>query len=141
MANSIFFTGFPEVPWQDMPMKPVEAMESDLEVALDAQRSLMVECGVANIPTDIAFSLTIQSLVTEAMEAGVDFPNLSKPWKKNLEVDLEALKMEWIDVFHYWLQGCWLLGMDANEVNMLYHQKNRENFNRIQEKLKGAKTI
>ncbi len=137
MAKSLFFDGFPEQPWYETPLKPVEQMEGDIELMLDAQRSLMQECGVQDIPNDIAFFLTIQSLIAEAGEAGIDFPNLSKPWKKELTVSLPDLQEEWIDVLHYWLQGAEILGLDANTINELYHRKNRKNFNRISQKLKA----
>ncbi|MGL5579410.1 MAG: hypothetical protein ACRDCE_00330 [Cetobacterium sp.] len=65
-----------------------------------------------------------------------------KPWKKNhvefnnrpfaelSEEDQKAVKMELIDQWHFFMCKFLALGMNSAEIMELYHEKNKENFDR-----------
>ena len=56
------------------------------------------------------------------MEALENFKDLSKPWKRNTEADIEHVKGEVIDQLFFVLQSCVALGMDSAEVFERYNQ-------------------
>lgn len=142
--DTLYFKGFPEIDWFDKPVPTTEQLEEDdFAMMLDAQRSLMVECELENIPVDLLLNLTLGNISDEALEAGRFFGDLTKPWKINLDAPLDDIKEELIDVLHFLLQAFIIVDMNANDIYSLYLQKNRKNWQRIQEKLKelDAKTI
>ena len=52
-----------------------------------------------------------------------------KFWKKG-EDDIQNLKVEMVDILHFWVSMCTVIGMDANEVFELYQKKNNLNHKR-----------
>lgn len=52
-----------------------------------------------------------------------------KFWKKG-ENDWDNAKVELVDILHFWVSMCTVLGMDANEVFALYEKKNKLNHKR-----------
>lgn len=53
-----------------------------------------------------------------------------KWWKNPKEVDMDAVKEEFVDVLHFFVSMCIKAGMDSNELHRLYLMKNKENFDR-----------
>lgn len=111
-----------------------------LAFLMNKQRILMSACEVENLAPDVAFLVTQLALVDEAMEALENFKDLSKPWKRNTEADIEHVKGEVIDQLFFVLQSCVALGMDSAEVFERYNQKHTENIQRIINKRKGMDT-
>jgi len=50
-----------------------------------------------------------------------------KPWAKSEYVNLEAARGEWIDMFHFMLNGALLLGLDEAEIKRRYDAKHAKN--------------
>ena len=50
-----------------------------------------------------------------------------KPWAKSAHVNLEAARGEWIDMFHFMLNGALLLGLDDDEIKTRYDAKHAKN--------------
>lgn len=109
---------------------------TDLEKIFNSQRLLMSACGIDSMEAWRAFYVTVFALIGEAVEAGHNFQDLTKPWKKNVEVDIEDLKEEVIDQFFFVVQESILLGMTAEEFVESYFKKSIKNFERIVEKLR-----
>ena len=137
MKSSLFFFLFNH-DWYNAPKKPVEDMDSELEIMFDAQRALMEACGVQDIPADIALVVTSNALAAEVAESTEFFNDITKPWKKVLAVDVEHSKEEVIDEFHFIMQKAIILGMTWEEFFALYMKKNAVNWQRINQKLRGA---
>jgi len=131
-------------------LSPSSAFESDkddsqseeeaIRKLMNLQRALMHACGVFDLPPDIALLVTATALHGETVELVNFFGDLTKPWKRQKEIHLPAVKEEAIDNLHFLLQIFVLLGMDAQEVVELYVKKNRLNFERIRAKL-GAESV
>lgn len=116
------------------------AFESDTEklaTILNLQRVLMSACQVEVLNPDVAFLVTELALLDEVMEGVENFKNLSKPWKRNTELDVEATKGEVIDQLFFVIQAAILLGMTAEEIFARYKAKNSENIERIIRKREG----
>jgi dimeric dUTPase (all-alpha-NTP-PPase superfamily) len=61
-----------------------------------------------------------------------------KWWKNPKEINLDNIKEELIDVFHFFMSMCLKVDMSADEVYQRYIEKNKENFKRqygVSEKL------
>lgn len=56
-----------------------------------------------------------------------------KWWSDVSELDEEAAKEELIDILHFWLSAALLLGMDGEEIEDIYFQKNEVNNERQDE--------
>jgi dimeric dUTPase (all-alpha-NTP-PPase superfamily) len=52
-----------------------------------------------------------------------------KWWKKDPD-NIDNLKIELVDMLHFWVSMCTLVGMDAKEVFELYAKKNKLNHDR-----------
>ncbi|RAP31948.1 dUTPase [Candidatus Marinamargulisbacteria bacterium SCGC AG-414-C22] len=55
-----------------------------------------------------------------------------KWWKKDGD-DWDNVKVELVDMLHFWVSMCTMAGMDAKEVFELYAKKNKLNFKRQDE--------
>lgn len=53
-----------------------------------------------------------------------------KWWKNPKEINLNNVKEELVDIFHFFMSMCLKVGMDADEVYERYIEKNKENFKR-----------
>ncbi len=53
-----------------------------------------------------------------------------KWWKNPKEINMNNVKEELIDIFHFFMSMCLKVGMDADEVYARYIEKNKENFKR-----------
>jgi dimeric dUTPase (all-alpha-NTP-PPase superfamily) len=51
-----------------------------------------------------------------------------KWWKNPKPVDIGAVKGELVDILHFFVSMCLNAGMGAEELHLLYLQKNKENF-------------
>ncbi len=60
-----------------------------------------------------------------------------KWWKKDGD-DWDNVKVELVDMLHFWVSMCTLVGMDAKEVFELYAKKNKLNFKRQDEGYKDG---
>lgn len=138
--DCMYFEGFPK-PWYDKPPVPLERLEEQIDFLEDSQLGLMYECELDSIPPDMLLYLTLGNIIGEATEAAEYFGDITKPWKKNLEVNTEHIKEELIDVLHFLLQAFIILDMDGNEVFSSYIEKNRSNFRRIMAKRREAENV
>lgn len=76
----------------------------------------------------------IHEIVEEEAETGW------KPWAKSRHVNLESMKGEWIDQFHFFLNKALAMGMDAEEIQRLYDGKHAKNAKRQEEGYDGVST-
>lgn len=72
-----------------------------------------------------AIAYAIQNEATEAQNS-LNW----KWWKQRTDVDIEELKEEWIDLFHFWLDGAIELNMTPNDIKRIYKKKNQVNHKR-----------
>lgn len=64
------------------------------------------------------YAQALQNEVVEFLEgAGFKF------WSKDFECDVQNLKVEVIDMLHFWLSLCLLLRMDEEDIVKIYKQK------------------
>lgn len=76
----------------------------------------------------------IHEIVEEESETGW------KPWAKSRHVNLEAMRGEWIDQFHFFLNKALALGMNAEMIEQLYNGKHAKNAKRQEEGYDGVST-
>lgn len=69
----------------------------------------------------------LKALQDEARELGEEIP--WKWWSKE-SLDLEAIRVEIVDILHFWISMALVSGMDAAEVHRLYLLKNQVNLDR-----------
>lgn len=72
------------------------------------QNELSEYCGVYKLPVVEAVTVTLLSLIDEALEIVESLKDKTKPWKQP-EVDYDKMTEESIDVYHFWLQAVNLL--------------------------------
>ena len=70
------------------------------------------------------------ALKQESAEA---IDSLNWKWWKKDEDDWDNIKIELVDMLHFWVSMCTMAGMDAKEVGELYAKKNKLNFKRQDE--------
>ena len=70
------------------------------------------------------------ALKQESAEA---IDSLNWKWWKKDEDDWDNVKVELVDMLHFWVSMCTMAGMDAKEVGELYAKKNKLNFKRQDE--------
>jgi hypothetical protein len=63
-----------------------------------------------------------------------------KPWAKGAFLNLEAARGEWIDMFHFMLNGALLLGLDESEIRRRYDAKHAKNEARQHASYDGVST-
>ncbi len=114
---------------------------TELETMMNLQRLLMSACEIDKLPPDIAFWVTGTALVGEANEALENFQDLTKPWKRNTNVDLPAVQGEAIDVLFFLLQWFVLLGMTSDDILKMYKEKSIVNFERIMKKMRSIQEM
>lgn len=114
-----------------------EERGAEFSTLMNLQRVLMSACEVENLTPDVAFFVTQLAAMDEIMEALENYKNLSKPWKRDPDVNLEEVKGEVIDQLFFVLQSFVLLGMTTEEVIVRYRKKHGENIERIIRKREG----
>jgi dimeric dUTPase (all-alpha-NTP-PPase superfamily) len=70
------------------------------------------------------YTLALQQEIGEAIDS-----TQWKWWKKG-EDDWDNIKIELVDMLHFWISMCQVADMDANEVKELYLKKNELNHTR-----------
>jgi len=73
------------------------------------------------------FELALRQESAEAIDS------LNWKWWKKDEEDWDNIKVELVDMLHFWVSMCTIAGMDAKEVGELYAKKNKLNFKRQDE--------
>ncbi len=69
----------------------------------------------------------LTALQDEARELGEEIP--WKWWSKE-QLDLAAIRVEIVDILHFWISLALVAGLDASEVYRLYLLKNQVNLDR-----------
>jgi len=69
----------------------------------------------------------LKALSDETRELGEEIP--WKWWSKE-KLDMEAIRVEIVDILHFWISMALTSGMDASEVHRLYLLKNQVNLDR-----------
>ena len=70
------------------------------------------------------------ALKQESAEA---IDSLNWKWWKKDDDDWDNVKVELVDMLHFWVSMCTMAGMDAKDVGELYAKKNKLNFKRQDE--------
>lgn len=70
------------------------------------------------------FDLALKQESSEAIDS------LNWKWWKKGEQDWDNIKIELVDMLHFWVSMCTIANMDAKEVVELYFKKNNLNFER-----------
>lgn len=73
------------------------------------------------------FELALRQESSEAIDS------LNWKWWKKDEEDWDNIKVELVDMLHFWVSMCTIAGMDANEVKAIYMKKNKLNATRQDE--------
>ena len=73
------------------------------------------------------FELALKQESAEAIDS------LNWKWWKRDGDDWENVKVELIDMLHFWVSMCTIAGLNANDVFELYAKKNKLNFKRQDE--------
>jgi hypothetical protein len=68
------------------------------------------------------------AMIDEIMETLHEIP--WKPWKKNQVLNKEAYRKELVDLFHFFMNACLVMGMDGEMLYDKYLEKLEENLNR-----------
>jgi len=77
--------------------------------------------------TAIWLSNYLKALQDESRELGEEIP--WKWWSKE-NLDLDAIRVEIVDILHFWISMALVSGLDASEVHRLYLLKNQVNLDR-----------
>ena len=75
----------------------------------------------------LRFDLALKQESSEAIDS------LNWKWWKKDEEDWDNVKVELVDMLHFWVSMCTMADMDAAEVMQLYFKKNELNFKRQDE--------
>ncbi len=75
----------------------------------------------------LRFELALKQESSEAIDS------LNWKWWKKDDDDWDNVKVELVDMLHFWVSMCTVAGMDATEVLQLYFKKNELNFKRQNE--------
>ena len=78
------------------------------------------------------FELALRQESAEAIDS------LNWKWWKKDEEDWDNIKVELVDMLHFWVSMCTLAGMTAKDVGELYAKKNKLNFKRQDEGYKDG---
>ncbi len=73
------------------------------------------------------FELAMRQESAEAIDS------LNWKWWKKDEEDWDNIKVELVDMLHFWVSMCTIAGMSAQDVSDLYFKKNKLNFKRQDE--------
>jgi uncharacterized protein YabN with tetrapyrrole methylase and pyrophosphatase domain len=114
-----------------------EAANDELAVIFNMQRALMSACEIENLPPDVAFWVTETAAMDEILESLENFKDLTKPWKRNANLNMDAVQEEVVDQLFFLVQAAIILGMDSKKFFSLYQKKYSKNLQRIIEKRGG----
>lgn len=114
-----------------------EIADDALAVIFNMQRALMSACEIENLPPDTAFWVTQTAALDEVLESLENFKDLTKPWKRNANLNMDAVQEEVVDQLFFLVQAAIILGMDSKKLFSLYQKKYSKNLQRIIEKRGG----
>lgn len=80
----------------------------------------------------LQFELALKQEMAEAIDS------LSWKWWKKQEDDWDNIKVELVDMLHFWVSMCTVAGLDAKEALNLYFKKNELNHKRQDEGYKDG---
>ena len=107
-------------------------MSDKLDVIFSLQNAFDTEIATKRNLQDISMDVWLQrevlAMVSELAEL-LDEVNF-KWWKNPKEINLDNVKSELIDLWHFLTSMCLKAGMTADEVYARYIEKNKENFAR-----------
>jgi dimeric dUTPase (all-alpha-NTP-PPase superfamily) len=72
-------------------------------------------------------------LLALQQEAAESVDSLNWKWWKKGDDDWDNIKIELVDMLHFWVSMCTVAGLEANEVIDLYFKKNQLNVKRQNE--------
>ena len=72
-------------------------------------------------------------LLAMQQEAAESVDSLNWKWWKKGEDDWDNIKVELVDMLHFWVSMCTVAGLSADDVIDLYFKKNKLNFKRQDE--------
>ena len=72
-------------------------------------------------------------LLAMQQEAAESVDSLNWKWWKKGEDDWDNIKVELVDMLHFWVSMCTVAGLSADDVIELYFRKNKLNFKRQDE--------
>ena len=72
-------------------------------------------------------------LLAMQQEAAESVDSLNWKWWKKGEDDWDNIKVELVDMLHFWVSMCTVAGLSADDVIDLYFKKNNLNFKRQNE--------
>lgn len=72
-------------------------------------------------------------LLAMQQEAAESVDSLNWKWWKKGEDDWDNIKVELVDMLHFWVSMCTVAGLSADDVIALYAKKNKLNFKRQDE--------
>lgn len=72
-------------------------------------------------------------LLALQQEASESVDSLNWKWWKKGDDDWDNIKIELVDMLHFWVSMCTVAGLEANEVIDLYFKKNQLNVKRQNE--------
>lgn len=78
------------------------------------------------------FDLAMRQEASEAIDS------LNWKWWKKDEDDWDNIKVELVDMLHFWVSMCTVAGLDAKDVVELYFKKNKLNHKRQEEGYKDG---
>lgn len=107
-------------------------MSDKLDAIVGLQKDLMTRLGVPTVGDDKVTTFWTKEMALACLAELAEIIDAAqfKHWKKAKPINREALKMEWIDMLHFVIEGMLILGMDADEIAKMYSWKNSENHNR-----------
>lgn len=114
-----------------------EAANDELAVIFNMQRALMSACEIENLSPDAAFWVTQTAALDEVLESLENFKDLTKPWKRNANLNMDAVQEEVVDQLFFLVQAAIILGMNSKKLFSLYQKKYSKNLQRIIEKRGG----
>ncbi len=72
-------------------------------------------------------------LLAMQQESAESVDSLDWKWWKKGEDDWDNIKIELVDILHFWVSMCTIAGLEAEDVINLYFKKNHLNFKRQDE--------
>ncbi|OQB25306.1 MAG: dUTPase [Firmicutes bacterium ADurb.Bin182] len=106
----------------------VDKLDSIFELQKELDRFIEEHRNLDDIPYEVWMQKDILAIIAELGEL-LDEVNF-KWWKNPKEIDKASIKEELADILHFFISMCIRTGMDPEELYCVYHNKNKENFNR-----------
>lgn len=110
----------------------MDKLEKIFELQKSLNQRIVKERGLPELTKDEWLQKQILATISELGEllAETNF----KWWKNDKPINIDNIKEEIIDIFHFFVSMCLTMDMDAEECYRIYLDKNRENIARQQGK-------